>query len=248
MTDNPTSSPPEPRRTMRLATRWIAASLVVAIAFAGARVTTRPDASARESATAAPAPDSPGHSEAPPSTTTADPGDSYEDLLDDIFGESEPDSGSAPVAPEGEWATASGSGAAGGTWTMQYPSEWSLEEVDKGLVTFSASGRPDVAMVATRPFVGPFEAETDRDLDQLVGQLEDGEVTYYEPATIQDREATQANLRYTNPDGELAGVSITWIRDGRTIYLIAGEAPLEDRELQSRIEATLNSFTVGDSA
>jgi hypothetical protein len=231
---------------MRLATRWLAASLVVAIAFAGARANTRADTAARGSTVPAPATDAPGHREASPSTT-GDPSESYEDLLDDLFGEDDPEPG-IEVTPEGDWAMASGQGAAGGTWTMQYPSEWSLDEADDGLVTFSTSGRPDVAMVATRPYVGPFQAETDRDLDQLVGQLEDGEVTYYEPATIQDREATQANLRYNNPDGEHAGVSITWIRDGETIYLIAGEAPLDDPALQSRIEATLNSFTLGDSA
>jgi hypothetical protein len=161
--------------------------------------------------------------------------------------ESEPSSSQGNEVLNATTATITGRGADGGTWSMDYPTDWVVHE-DPGLTTFDTPDRENVAMVATRPYVGPLDEEAQRDLGVLTQRLEDATVDVFDMTTVAGRPAAQAHLDYTTPLGEAASVSVTWIQDQGSLYLVAGEAPYDNPTLGSLVTDTLNSFTITETA
>lgn len=185
-------SPSTTPRFSRLAPRWALATIVVAAVFVGGRATmTEP------SSTPVASDQRPG-----PKTGWTIPTEST-DLADREIGgsadrESEPSGSPGNDVLNETTATITGRGADGGTWSMDYPSDWVVHE-DPGLTTFDTPDRENVAMVATRPYVGPLDEEAQRDLGVLTQMLEDATVDVFEMTTVAGRPAAQAHLDYTTP-------------------------------------------------
>jgi len=261
MDDITTNTARPTARPTRFMLRWVACTLLVAGVFLASRLTNDtndPAQSADTTATTRP-------STADPATTTASPeedlnsgvgsGDvfaAFDGLVEDLFGPPRPDDASADdgnASPGyADWATTSGDGATGGTWSMTYPTEWQLDDTTPGVTMFSAPDYPSVATVITRPYTGPMDPEVARDLDQIMQGMPDGTLVSLETVDFDGRDATRAGLGYTNPAGQLAAVNVIWIRDGSTLYLLAGEAGVDRPELQATVDRALNSFTITEPA
>ena len=231
-----TTPVPPPRRSSRFVTRWIVATLVVAVVFLGARHTMGPDTPGRVDRPTSPAP------RVGTNPTTDDPAD----LLDDVFPDADLPDGS-DSSPTGAQSTATGS--AGSGWSMQYPETWTENDLGDGMVVFDAPNQPNVAMVRSRPFLGDsFEDQAAQELDLLRASLGDTEIVDVVSTTVDGRPVEQAAFYYTNPAGDLATVWVTWILDGDTVHLIAAEVPTADHSLASEVEDTLNSFRLDSTA
>lgn len=233
--------PPTTPRFSRLAPRWILATLVVAGVFVGGRATMTEPASAPVATDLRPA----------PKTRWMIPTESTDNADPDIGGttdrESEPTGSLDNEVLNEATATITGRGADGGTWSMDYPSHWVVHE-DPGVTTLDSPDRESVAMVATRPYVGPLDDEAQRDLGVLTERLDDATVDVFDLTTVSGRPAAQAHLDYTTPGGEPASVSVTWIQDQGSLYLVAGEAPYGDPALGRLVTEILNSFTILEAA
>lgn len=251
-----------PSRGRRFVLRWAACAVLVAGVITASRLTAHAGDSAEQAHTTIPAMPS---VEEPPTTPPADPEDqaplgfgthdplaAFDGLVDELFGRSilDPSATDAadPSADPAGWITTAGFGAGGGRWTIAHPAEWEPDEVRPGVVLFSAPDYSDVVAVITRPFTGPLSEEADRDLDQMMQGMSDAVLVGVDDVDFAGREAIRAELGYTNPDGQLAAVNVIWIRDGNTLYVIAGEAGIDQSDLQVTVDRSLNSFAMSEAA
>lgn len=241
---NPTQvpSPSTTARLSRFAPRWVLATIVVAAVFVGGRATmTEPTSTAPAITDHRPSPKTGW-------TIPTESGDSADtEIGGTTYSESEPTGSPGTGVLDETSATVTGRGADGGTWSMDYPSDWVVHE-DAGLTTLDSPDRENVAMVTTRPYVGPLDEEAQRDLGVLMQSLDDATVDVFEMTTVDGRPSAQAHLEYTTPVGESASVSVTWIQDRGSLYLVAGEAPVDDPALGNLVTDILNSFTIAEAA
>lgn len=231
-----TAPVPRPQRTSRFVTRWIAATVVVAVVFLGARHTIGPDTRGRV--------DEPT-SLAPKVGTTPTTGERA-DVFDDVFAD---DALPDDPEPSPTLGKATATGATGSGWSMQYPESWTENDLGDGMVVFDAPNQLNVAMVRSRPFLGDsFEDQAAQELDDLRASLGDTEIVDVVSTTIDGRPVEQAAFYYTNPAGDLATVWVTWILDGDTVHLLAAEVPTSNDTLAAEVEDTLNTFRLDSTS
>lgn len=251
-----------PSRGRRFVLRWAACAVLVAGVITATRLTTHAGDSTEQGHATSPAtPSAQDASITPPADPQDQPGPgfgtgdllaAFDGVVEDLFGRSTLDPSATvtadPNADPAGWVTTAGFGAAGGRWTIDHPADWEPDEVRPGVVLFSAPNYSDVVGVITRPYTRPLSQEADRDLDQIMQGMPDATLVAVDDVNFASREAIRAELRYTNPDGHPAAVKVIWIRDDDTLYVIAGEAGLDQSDLQATVDRSLNSFTIFEVA
>lgn len=264
MDDITEETPSTARRSRSLLLRWAACTFLVAGVFVAARLTVHASDSADTARSATPLIPSNEPDVTEPPDTTEDPeaqpqmeGDAddllavfngvLEDLLDDSTPYSDESGATATESSSTGWDNTGGLGASGGEWSMSYPAEWTVDEVSADITMFSAPDYPEVAVVMTRPYSGSLDDEASADLDQLLQGMPDGIVVSFDTIDVEGRDAIRAGLGYTNPDGQPAAVNVIWIHDGDTLYVIAGEAGVDQHELQATVDQALDSFTISEA-
>lgn len=225
---HPLPSPSRPG----LVLRWLAATVVVATVFVGARATVADN----ETDATLPTEGSPGPKAGWLPPLSPGPEEPEQEGAD---GEVSVGAG----AGEATTGMVTGRGAAGGTWSMTVPAGWVAYE-DAGVTMLDSPDRPRVAVVVSRPYIGPIDDEAARDLQELSAQLSDLHVLELETTSESGRHVARAQLEYTAPDGEPSSVSINWIRDDSSLYLVAGDAPISDPALRESLARVLDSFAL----
>lgn len=218
--------------------RWMAATVVVAAVFVGARATVADN----EGGASLPAESGPGPKAdwLPPLSPGPGPG-SGSDKPEHEGADGEVSVGAG--AGEATTGMVTGHGAAGGTWSMTVPAGWVAYQ-DAGVTMLDSPDRPRVAVVVSRPYVGPIDDEAARDIQELSAQLSDLHVLELETTGDSGRTVARAQLEYTAPDGEPSSVSMNWIRDDGSLYLVAGDAPISDPALREAVARVLDSFAL----
>lgn len=260
MNDDPsqTASPfSHSRRDLLL--RSVAACLVVVAVFAVARLnagdnagdeaplTITTDRAPRRPATTDLTPATPAAPADPydaPQVGGSDPLDSLGKVMDEMFGTSEePSVDDNGESPDGQ-RTYRGAGAAGGTWSVSHPASWAPTEAQPGFTLFASPAYSDIALVVTRPYVGPLSHEAERDLTESVAAM-DAELVDIEDAELAGQPAIRARLRYVDSRGDDSMVTVAWVTDGHdSLYVVATDVPATaGADEQAEAEAFMDSFT-----
>lgn len=251
-----------PRRDLLL--RSMAAFVVVVAVFAvarvpagdnggdGGRLAISTEGASRHAATTDRTPATtaaPAEPEDAPDVGGSDPLDSLDKIMDEVFATSaKAPSGRTEGSPAAQ-RTYRGTGAAGGTWSVSHPASWAPTEAQPGFTLFASPDYPDIALVVTRPYVGPLSHEAERDLTESVAAME-AELVDVEDTELSGQPAIRARLRYVDSRGDDAIVTVAWVTDGHdSLYVVATDVPATaGADEQAEAEAFMDSFTTAISS
>lgn len=192
----------------------------------------------------APTTAAPAHPDDAPDVGGSDPLDSLDKIMDEVFGTSAKVPSDRTQGSPAAQRTYTGTGAAGGTWSVSHPASWAPTEAQPGFTLFASPEYPDIALVVTRPYVGPLSHEVERDLAESVAAM-DAELVDIEDTELSGQPAIRARLRYVDSRGDDSLVTVAWVTDGHdSLYVVATDVPATaGADEQAEAEAFMDSFT-----